>query len=197
MPSKAEFYRQMAEQVSTRLAGSWERTGQPFPYHRRPPLQNIRSMEQMMIYAQRPDATACAEYNDLWNEKMGAVCTARLQGDSSGGRFRRQAPPALCVRYFRHRDPRTFPHPLAVAISIPRPRLGRWERRSARSTSRCCGRSVSPSNIMSVSNSRKGALHMENNLTYTRNGDYLIPDLSLSEQPEKPLGKYGRCGKRT
>ena len=24
----------------------------------------------MMIYAQRPDATACAEY-DLWNEKMG------------------------------------------------------------------------------------------------------------------------------
>ena len=23
-----------------------------------------------MIYAQRPDATACAEY-DLWNEKMG------------------------------------------------------------------------------------------------------------------------------
>ena len=27
--------------------------------------------------------------------------------------------------------------------------------------------------------SRKGALHMENSLTYTRNGDYLIPDLSL------------------
>ena len=26
---------------------------------------------------------------------------------------------------------------------------------------------------------------MENNLTYTRNGDYLIPDLKLSEQPEK------------
>ena len=36
---------------------------------------------------------------------------------------------------------------------------------------------------------------MENNLTYTRNGDYLIPDLSLSEQPEKPLGKYGRIRK--
>ena len=36
---------------------------------------------------------------------------------------------------------------------------------------------------------------MENNLTYTRNGDYLIPDLSLSEQPEKPLGKYGRMRK--
>ena len=28
---------------------------------------------------------------------------------------------------------------------------------------------------------------MENNLTYTRNGDYLIPDLKLSEQPELSL----------
>ena len=36
---------------------------------------------------------------------------------------------------------------------------------------------------------------MENNLTYTRNGDYLIPDLSLSEQPSKVLGKYGRMRK--
>ena len=33
---------------------------------------------------------------------------------------------------------------------------------------------------------------MENNLTYTMNGDYQIPDLKLTEQPEKPLGKYGR-----
>lgn len=29
-------------------------------------------------------------------------------------------------------------------------------------------------------------------LTYTKNGDYLIPDLSLTPQPETPLGKYGR-----
>ena len=29
-------------------------------------------------------------------------------------------------------------------------------------------------------------------LTYTQNGDYLIPNLALSEQPSKPLGKYGR-----
>ena len=31
---------------------------------------------------------------------------------------------------------------------------------------------------------------MENNLTYTRNGDHLIPDLKLEET--KPLGRYGR-----
>ena len=36
---------------------------------------------------------------------------------------------------------------------------------------------------------------MENNLTYTRNGDYLIPNLTLSEQPSEPLGKYGRMRK--
>lgn len=34
---------------------------------------------------------------------------------------------------------------------------------------------------------------MENKLTYTQNGDYLIPDLKLTEEPEAaPLGKYGR-----
>ena len=29
-------------------------------------------------------------------------------------------------------------------------------------------------------------------LTYSRNGDYLIPDLALDPAPAKPLGKYGR-----
>ena len=43
---------------------------------------------------------------------------------------------------------------------------------------------------MNELNSRKGASHMENNLTYTKNGDYLIPDLKLEET--KPLGRYGR-----
>ena len=29
-------------------------------------------------------------------------------------------------------------------------------------------------------------------LNYTKNGDYLIPDIQLSVQEQKPLGKYGR-----
>ena len=36
-------------------------------------------------------------------------------------------------------------------------------------------------------------------LTYSRNGDYLIPDLTLTEQmdsKEQPLGKYGRMRKK-
>lgn len=36
---------------------------------------------------------------------------------------------------------------------------------------------------------------MKNPMTYIQNGDYLIPDLKLSEQPTKPLGKYGRMRK--
>ena len=35
-----------------------------------------------------------------------------------------------------------------------------------------------------------------NELTYTRCGDYYIPDLKLSEQPETPIGKYGRMRQR-
>ena len=34
-----------------------------------------------------------------------------------------------------------------------------------------------------------------NELTYTRSGDYLIPELNLAAQPQVPLGKYGRMRK--
>ena len=37
---------------------------------------------------------------------------------------------------------------------------------------------------------------MNNNLTYTRCGDYEIPNLTLSETENKPLGKYGRMRKK-
>jgi len=36
---------------------------------------------------------------------------------------------------------------------------------------------------------------MNNNLTYTRCGDYEIPNPTLSETENKPLGKYGRMRK--
>lgn len=34
-----------------------------------------------------------------------------------------------------------------------------------------------------------------NNLTYSQNGDYLIPDLTVTE-PAQPIGKYGRMKKQ-
>ena len=33
-------------------------------------------------------------------------------------------------------------------------------------------------------------------LTYSKSGDYQIPDLSLTEQETRPLGKYGRMRKK-
>lgn len=33
-------------------------------------------------------------------------------------------------------------------------------------------------------------------LTYSRCGDYYIPNLKLTEQPDKPIGKYGRMRQR-
>ena len=33
-------------------------------------------------------------------------------------------------------------------------------------------------------------------MNYTRNGDYFIPNLTLSETETKPLGKYGRMRKK-
>lgn len=67
MPSKLDFYAQMADHTAKQITGSFgEWTAfletaarlYKYPFH-----------EQMMIYAQRPDATACAEY-DLWNNQM-------------------------------------------------------------------------------------------------------------------------------
>ena len=46
---------------------------------------------------------------------------------------------------------------------------------------------------MSANIARKGWHSME--MTYTKNGDYLIPDLALTETKQKPLGKYGRLRK--
>ena len=37
---------------------------------------------------------------------------------------------------------------------------------------------------------------MENKLTYSRNGDYFIPDLTLEDQPSQPLGKDGRMRRK-
>ena len=36
---------------------------------------------------------------------------------------------------------------------------------------------------------------MENTMSYTKTGDYFIPNMTLSPTEEKPLGKYGRMRK--
>ena len=68
MPSKLQFYTQMADRTARQVTGSFgewtaflETMGRlyKYPFH-----------EQLMIFAQKPNATACADY-DLWNKQMG------------------------------------------------------------------------------------------------------------------------------
>ena len=82
---RVETIAQMAKQKAVQLTQSWQEWTAflttasrlyKYPYH-----------EQIMIYAQRPNATACAEY-DLWNNKMGRYVRRGSKGiallDDSG-----------------------------------------------------------------------------------------------------------------
>ena len=67
MASKAQVYAQLSKDTAKRLTSSLEDwTGFLNTVGK---LYRYNYHEQLMIYAQRPDATACAEY-DLWNNKM-------------------------------------------------------------------------------------------------------------------------------
>lgn len=87
MPSKLQSYTQMAKQVAAGLTGSYQRWTAFLTTAAR--LYKYPFPEQMMIFAQRPDATACAEY-DLWNNTMGRYVRRGSKGiallDDSGDR---------------------------------------------------------------------------------------------------------------
>ena len=85
MPSKLDFYSQMADHTAKQVTGSFgewtaflETVGRlyKYPFH-----------EQLMIFAQKPNATACADY-DLWNKQMGRYVRRGTKGialiDTSG-----------------------------------------------------------------------------------------------------------------
>ena len=89
MPSKLQTYMQMADEAQRQITGSYRGwTGFLTTAAR---LYKYPYTEQVMIHAQRPDATACAEY-DFWNEKMGRYVRRGSKGialiDSSGERPR-------------------------------------------------------------------------------------------------------------
>ena len=103
MPSKAQFYSQMADNAAVQVAGSYQNWLSfletaarlyKYPYH-----------EQLMIHAQRPDATACAEF-DFWNRQWGRYVRrgskgiARLDTGGDNPRIRYQS----AVQNCRHRQ---------------------------------------------------------------------------------------------
>ena len=67
MPSKTEEYLALAQHTANGLTRYWENWTDYLTTASR--LYKYNYADQLMIYAQRPDATACASF-DLWNDRM-------------------------------------------------------------------------------------------------------------------------------
>ena len=67
MPNKTEEYLALAQRTANGLTRYWEHWTDYLTTASR--LYKYSFADQLMIYAQRPDATACADYN-IWNNRM-------------------------------------------------------------------------------------------------------------------------------
>ena len=67
MPSKTEEYLALAQRTANGLTRYWESWTDYLTTASR--LYKYSFADQLMIYAQRPDATACADF-DIWNSRM-------------------------------------------------------------------------------------------------------------------------------
>ena len=67
MPNKTQEYLNLAQQTAKELTRYWENWTDYLTTASR--LYKYSYADQLMIYAQRPDATACASF-DLWNNRM-------------------------------------------------------------------------------------------------------------------------------
>ena len=86
MLNKTEEYLALARKTADSFSRQWEHWAEFLITAAR--LYKYSYPDQLMIYAQRPDATACAEY-DVWNNKMNRYVRRGSKGiallDESGG----------------------------------------------------------------------------------------------------------------
>ena len=86
MPSKAEEYLALAQRTANGLTRYWESWTDYLTTASR--LYKYPFADQLMIYAQRPDATACADF-DIWNNRMNRYVRRGAKGiallDESSG----------------------------------------------------------------------------------------------------------------
>ena len=86
MPSKTEEYLALAQRTANGLTRYWESWTDYLTTASR--LYKYPFADQLMIYAQRPDATACADF-DIWNNRMNRYVRRGAKGiallDESGG----------------------------------------------------------------------------------------------------------------
>ena len=67
MPNKTQEYLNLAQQTAKELTRYWENWTDYLTTASR--LYKYNFADQLMIYAQRPDATACASF-DIWSNRM-------------------------------------------------------------------------------------------------------------------------------
>ena len=86
MPSKTEEYLALAQRTANGLTRYWESWTDYLTTASR--LYKYTFADQLMIYAQRPDATACADF-DIWNNRMNRYVRRGAKGiallDESSG----------------------------------------------------------------------------------------------------------------
>ena len=86
MPSKTEEYLDLAQRTANGLTRYWESWTDYLTTASR--LYKYPFADQLMIYAQRPDATACADF-DIWNNRMNRYVRRGAKGiallDESSG----------------------------------------------------------------------------------------------------------------
>ena len=86
MPNKTEEYLALARRTANGLTRYWESWTDYLTTASR--LYKYTFADQLMIYAQRPDATACADF-DIWNNRMNRYVRRGAKGiallDESGG----------------------------------------------------------------------------------------------------------------
>ena len=83
MPSKTEEYLALAQRTANGLTRYWESWTDYLTTASR--LYKYSFADQLMIYAQRPDATACADF-DIWNNRMNRYVPRSAIPPSAGKR---------------------------------------------------------------------------------------------------------------
>jgi len=229
MMTKTAYYMQMAQEAAAQITGSKEQWTAFLTTSAR--LYKYPFAEQLMIYKQRPEATACAEY-DLWNDRMNryvkrgskGIALLDMRGEqpklryvfdvADTGERKNSRPVQLWKMNAEHEQPIIRALDTAFDVSAgagslenhimeAAERLARdyWEENRRQISDIVADSYLEGYDELNIGASFKRAAAVSiaysvftrmMELNYTKNGDYLIPDIQLSVQEQKPLGKYGR-----
>ena len=186
MPNKTEEYLALACKTADSFSRQWEHWTEFLITAAR--LYKYSYPDQLMIYAQRPDATACAEY-DVWNNKMNRYVRRGAKGiallDESGGYPRLHY--IFDVSDTAPRRNALYPDLWQINESLKEPvRSMLAENYGVHSES--FGQQLADVAGKLVQSYRD---NNSSDILGIVDGSYFLPNLTLN-QPRKPLGKYGR-----